>query len=250
MIPWSMRNRTKPSQDVDPARNRIILVGARRDARKLLHHLDRASREGMTIVGFVDAGHHHLSKPRSRGRHLAVHPRAEPVPVLGGLDRLDEAVDRIASHRPGRRRSREAQAPPPSPPGQVYQVRRHGALGSGGRTPRRCRSPSPISGRFTAGSRGPARAKAPGRAPAVRPDRSAARAAKRLADFLISGLALLILLSAPRPRCAGHPADHRPADLLHPGAGRAGGTAVPDHQVPEHANRRRERDRTDLGLGP
>ncbi len=78
-----------------PARSRIILVGARRDARKLLHHLDRASRRGMTIVGFVDAGHHHLSKPRLRSRHLAIHPRTTPVPVLGGLDRLDEAVDRM-----------------------------------------------------------------------------------------------------------------------------------------------------------
>jgi exopolysaccharide biosynthesis polyprenyl glycosylphosphotransferase len=76
------------------ARTRIILVGARRDARKLLYHLEKASGRGMTIVGFVDAGHHQLSKPRVRGRHLAVHPRTDPVPVLGGLDRLEEAVDR------------------------------------------------------------------------------------------------------------------------------------------------------------
>ncbi|MGC8640479.1 MAG: sugar transferase [Isosphaeraceae bacterium] len=76
------------------ARNRIILVGARRDARKLLDRLETATTRGLTIVGFVDAGHHPLSKPRLRGRQLAVHPGTQPVPVLGGLDRLDEAVNR------------------------------------------------------------------------------------------------------------------------------------------------------------
>ena len=45
------------------SRTRIILVGARRDARKLLHQLG-GPRRGMTIVGFVDAGHHQTSSPR------------------------------------------------------------------------------------------------------------------------------------------------------------------------------------------
>jgi exopolysaccharide biosynthesis polyprenyl glycosylphosphotransferase len=67
----------------------------------------------MPIVGFVDAGHTGLSGPlgRGRGRQLAVHPQADPVPILGGLDRLDELVDRSgATHvvvavpgRPARR---------------------------------------------------------------------------------------------------------------------------------------------------
>ncbi|WP_165234300.1 sugar transferase [Aquisphaera insulae] len=81
------------------ARNRIILVGARRDARKLLRHLEGSSGEDVTIVGFVDAGHRPLSGPkaRKRGRHLPVHPQAGPLPVLGGLDRLVEVVDRTGA---------------------------------------------------------------------------------------------------------------------------------------------------------
>ena len=74
-------------------RNRIILVGARRDARKLLRQLDKGPGRSMTFVGFIDAGHLHASRPRSRGRHLAIHPRMDPVPILGGLDSLDELVE-------------------------------------------------------------------------------------------------------------------------------------------------------------
>ena len=103
--------RAQPTSPVrGAARNRIILVGARRDARKLLQQLDKGPGRGMTIVGFIDAGHLHASRPRARGRHLAIHPRMDPVPVLGGLDSLDELVDRAratdvvvaVSHRPGR----------------------------------------------------------------------------------------------------------------------------------------------------
>jgi undecaprenyl-phosphate glucose phosphotransferase len=86
--------RNGPDQARAGARNRIILVGARRDARKLLSRLETAATRGLTIVGFVDAGHPPLSRPRLRGRQLAVHPGTHPVPVLGGLDRLDEAVNR------------------------------------------------------------------------------------------------------------------------------------------------------------
>jgi undecaprenyl-phosphate glucose phosphotransferase len=78
----------------EASRNRILLVGARRDARKLLQRLKGESGPGITFVGFVDAGHHVTSKPRLCGRHLAVHARTDPLPVLGGLDRLDELVDR------------------------------------------------------------------------------------------------------------------------------------------------------------
>ena len=76
------------------SQSRIILIGARRDARKLLQHLENHSRRSVAIIGFVDAGHHETSRPRLRGRQLAVCPRSHPVPVLGGLDRLDELVDR------------------------------------------------------------------------------------------------------------------------------------------------------------
>jgi exopolysaccharide biosynthesis polyprenyl glycosylphosphotransferase len=76
------------------SQSRIILIGARRDARKLLQLLETHSRRSVTIIGFVDAGHHETSRPRLRGRQLAVCPRSHPVPVLGGLDRLDELVNR------------------------------------------------------------------------------------------------------------------------------------------------------------
>ncbi|WP_165071783.1 exopolysaccharide biosynthesis polyprenyl glycosylphosphotransferase [Paludisphaera rhizosphaerae] len=72
------------------SRKRIVIVGAPRDARKLLRDLH--SRP-VPIVGFIDAGHHRTTGPRSRGRHLAVNPRTSPLPVLGDIDRLDEIVD-------------------------------------------------------------------------------------------------------------------------------------------------------------
>lgn len=78
-------------------RNRVILVGARRDARKLLQHLEEKSERGLTIVGFIDAGHDRTSRPRALRRHLAIHPLADPVPVLAGLERLDELVDRTGA---------------------------------------------------------------------------------------------------------------------------------------------------------
>ncbi|MDG3004204.1 sugar transferase [Paludisphaera mucosa] len=71
-------------------RQRIVIVGAPRDARMLLRDLH--SRP-VPIIGFVDAGHHRKTGPRSRGRHLAVNPRTSPLPVLGDIDRLDEIVD-------------------------------------------------------------------------------------------------------------------------------------------------------------
>jgi exopolysaccharide biosynthesis polyprenyl glycosylphosphotransferase len=80
--------------DRRPGRNRIILVGARRDARRLLQHVQTSGERRMKIIGFVDARHEQTSTPRVRGRHLAVHPRTAPIPVLGGLDRLHEVVDR------------------------------------------------------------------------------------------------------------------------------------------------------------
>ena len=113
------------------ARNRIILVGARRDARKFLQHLESKTDRGLTIVGFIDAGHDRPSRPRSRRRHLAIHPHTDPVPVLGGLDRLDELVDRtgatdvvVALSEKPRRHLHPRLA-------KSYQVERPRALGPG-----------------------------------------------------------------------------------------------------------------------
>jgi exopolysaccharide biosynthesis polyprenyl glycosylphosphotransferase len=89
-----------------PDPGRVLIVGARRDRRRLARCLGQGPWAGLPVVGFVDAGH-----PRYAGRHLAVHPRTDPVPVLGGIDRLGELVDRsrathvvvAVSGRPARR---------------------------------------------------------------------------------------------------------------------------------------------------
>jgi exopolysaccharide biosynthesis polyprenyl glycosylphosphotransferase len=77
----------------------MILVGARRDARRLIRRLVELPWDGAPIVGFVDAGHPRSSSLRSRSRHLPLHPETDPVPILGSVDRLDELVDRArATH--------------------------------------------------------------------------------------------------------------------------------------------------------
>lgn len=86
-----------------PAGNprRVVLVGARRDARRLIRRLVGSPWEGLPIVGFVHAGHHRggSMRLRSRHRHLPLHPQTDPIPVLGHIDRLDELVDRArATH--------------------------------------------------------------------------------------------------------------------------------------------------------
>jgi exopolysaccharide biosynthesis polyprenyl glycosylphosphotransferase len=90
---------------------RVLILGARRHCRRLSRSLTQGPWTGLPIVGFIDAGQAGYSGPLGRGRQLAVHPQAEPVPILGGLDRLDELVDRSgATHlvvavpgRPARR---------------------------------------------------------------------------------------------------------------------------------------------------
>ena len=77
-----------------PDSGRVLIVGARRDRRRLARCLIRGPWAGLPVVGFVDAGHPRYSRRPGRGRHLAVHPGTDPVPVLGGIDRLDELVDR------------------------------------------------------------------------------------------------------------------------------------------------------------
>jgi exopolysaccharide biosynthesis polyprenyl glycosylphosphotransferase len=79
--------------------SRVVLVGARRDARRLIRRLGNRPWSGLPIVGFVDTGHSRSSSLRLRSRHLALHPETDPVPVLGPIDRLDELVDRArATH--------------------------------------------------------------------------------------------------------------------------------------------------------
>ncbi len=80
-------------------RKRVLLVGARRDARRLIRRLGKRPWSGPPIVGFVDAGHSRSSSMRPRRRHFAFHSQADPVPVLGPIERLDELVDQArATH--------------------------------------------------------------------------------------------------------------------------------------------------------
>jgi exopolysaccharide biosynthesis polyprenyl glycosylphosphotransferase len=81
------------------APSRVVLVGARRDARRLIRRLGQKPWSGLPIVGFVDAGHPRSASMSLRSRHLALHSQTHPVPVLGGIDRLDELLDQArATH--------------------------------------------------------------------------------------------------------------------------------------------------------
>ena len=82
----------RPAQT--PAPGRVLIVGARRDSRRLARCLSRGPWAGLPVVGYIDAGHPGYSGGLGRGRQRAVHPQTDPVPVLGGIDRLDELVDR------------------------------------------------------------------------------------------------------------------------------------------------------------
>ena len=75
-------------------RSRVLLLGARRDARRLIRIMGAEPWSGLPIVGFVDARHTRSSSLKSRSRHLAIHPQTDPIPVLGGIDRLDELIAR------------------------------------------------------------------------------------------------------------------------------------------------------------
>ncbi|MFI5458028.1 MAG: sugar transferase [Isosphaerales bacterium] len=82
-----------------PLRSRVVLVGGRRDARRLIRSLGQRPWSGLPIVGFVDTGHARSSSLRPRSRHLALHPQTDPIPVLGSIDRLNDLVDRArATH--------------------------------------------------------------------------------------------------------------------------------------------------------
>jgi exopolysaccharide biosynthesis polyprenyl glycosylphosphotransferase len=77
-----------------PSTGRVLIVGSRRDSRRLARCLGEGPWVGLPVVGFVDAGHPRYSGGIGRGRQLAVHAQSDPIPVLGGIDRLDELVDR------------------------------------------------------------------------------------------------------------------------------------------------------------
>jgi exopolysaccharide biosynthesis polyprenyl glycosylphosphotransferase len=102
---WRLMNghnnvdRTVPSTTVHFAGSpRVVLVGKRRDTRRLIRRLGDHPWSGPTVVGYVDAGHGRATL-RPRHRHLALHPETDPVPVLGSIDHLDELVDRArATH--------------------------------------------------------------------------------------------------------------------------------------------------------
>jgi exopolysaccharide biosynthesis polyprenyl glycosylphosphotransferase len=81
------------------APGRVLIVGARRDSRRLARFLSHGPWAGLTVVGFIDAGHPRYKGGLGRGRQLAVHPGSQPVPVLGSIDRLHEFVGRArATH--------------------------------------------------------------------------------------------------------------------------------------------------------
>ena len=82
----SRRSKDEPAAIVNADDARILLVGARRRVRGLARCLDHPTWSGLRIVGFVDVS--------GRGRQLAVHPRSDPVPILGRIDRLAELIDR------------------------------------------------------------------------------------------------------------------------------------------------------------
>ena len=74
--------------------DRVILVGARRDARQLIRSLGDEARSRHQIVGFVDAAHVGSQKRRPHSRHVALHPQTDPIPVLGQIDHLQSLLDR------------------------------------------------------------------------------------------------------------------------------------------------------------
>ncbi|MBX6313098.1 MAG: sugar transferase, partial [Isosphaeraceae bacterium] len=63
-------------REAPPSRpGRLLLVGARRQVRRLAGCLDQEPWSGVPVVGFVDVS--------GRGRQLVVHPKSHPVPILG-----------------------------------------------------------------------------------------------------------------------------------------------------------------------
>ncbi|WP_435017379.1 sugar transferase [Tundrisphaera sp. TA3] len=83
-----------PATPDHPAGGRLLIVGDRRAGRRVARCFCEGSWSGHTVVGFIDAGHDGYAG-RKGGRQLAVHPQAEPVRVLGQVDRLADWVERV-----------------------------------------------------------------------------------------------------------------------------------------------------------
>ena len=158
--------RRRPAEE-----GRVLIIGARRHLRGLAGCLDQAPWSSLPVVGYVDRS--------GRGRQLAVHPRSEPVPVLGRIDRLAELVDRSrATHLmvalSGRPADRLVAKLAGLFGGASSEVQVHWVTDA---PPRRI-APRPHAGRV------PHRHPWPFRG---------ARLAKRLSDFLLAATALVIL---------------------------------------------------------
>ncbi len=76
---------------------RLLILGDRRAGRHVARCLVQGSWSDMTLVGFIDSGHVGYAGRVKAGRQLALHPRTEPVPVLGRVDDLAEWVDRVGA---------------------------------------------------------------------------------------------------------------------------------------------------------
>ena len=151
----------------------------------------------MPVVGFVDAGHPRYSGALGRGRQLAVHPQTDPVPVLGGIDRLDELVDRsrathivvAVSGRPAKRlRPRIA---------QLSHVRRRRPLGH--RRARRARFGRPRPRGDPDGGLGRLAAPVANGWPSASSTSSARSIGLLVLSPLFALVALLILVTSGRP---------------------------------------------------
>ena len=79
------------------AGGRLLILGDRRDGRRVAQALGQGAWSDMTVVGFIDSGHPGYAGRVRGGRQLALHPRVEPVPVLGRVDRLAEWVHRVGA---------------------------------------------------------------------------------------------------------------------------------------------------------
>ena len=153
---------------------RILIIGARRGLRQLASVLDQRPWSGLRIVGFVDRS--------GRGRQLAVHPGADPIPVLGRLERLPDvlrscrATHIIVAFSDGSTRSTRAEFSALRDP----ELRVHWIAGENAAPPQlpsekelphhRYQPTRPPGRRFHAG-----------------------RLAKRLVDIAVSGISLLLL---------------------------------------------------------
>ena len=111
---WTPMKTPLAGLDSDPTGligGRLLIVGDPRSGRRVARCLSNGSWSGLTVVGFIDAGHDGYRGRMGVGRQLAVHPQSDPVPVIGQIDRLSDLVDRVGatdlvvalSGRPARR---------------------------------------------------------------------------------------------------------------------------------------------------